>query len=110
MSIYTCPCCGKKGFNPYTKGTAGRMNSKGKPCKYCGRRCVNGKGATVFHAIFSLIVFVCFVTLYLISQNYTFLAMREIPLMLLLLIAEFLVPKLVNAFFFRMTEAIRLDF
>ena len=86
------------------------MNSKGKPCKFCGKRCVNGKGATVFNAIFSVLIFVCFVTLYLVSQNYTFLAIREIPLMLLLLIAEFLVPKIVNAFFFKMTEAIRLDF
>ena len=110
MSIYNCPCCGQKGFTPYTKGMAGKMNSKGRPCKCCGKRCVNGKGATIFNAIFSLIVFVCFVTLFLISQNYDFLAQREFPLMLLLLLSEFLVPRLVNAFCFKMTEAIRLDY
>ena len=109
MSIYNCPACGKKGFNPYTKGMAGKMNSKGRPCKYCGRLCVNGKGATIFNAIFSLIIFACFILLFLFAQSYTFLAIREVPLYLLMLLAEFLVPRLVNAFFFRMTESIRLD-
>ena len=108
MSIYNCPCCGKKGFNPYTKGMAGRMNSKGRPCKHCGKRCVNGKGATIFNAVFSMIMFVCFVTLFLISQRYYFLAVREVPLYILMLLAELIVPRLVNAFFFKMTEAIRL--
>ena len=110
MSIYNCPCCGKRGFNPYTKGMAGKMNSKGRPCKECGKRCVNGKGATIFNAVFSMIVFICFVTLFLISQKYDFLARREFPLMLLMLLSEFLVPRLVNAFFFKMTQAIRLDY
>jgi len=110
MSIYTCPCCGKKGFNPLTKGLAGKMNSKGKRCKYCGKRCVNGKGATIFNAVFSLFIFACFVVLFLISQNYDFLARREFPLMLLLLLLEIIVPRLVNAFCFKMTESIRLDY
>ena len=51
MSIYTCPHCGEKTFNPFTKAIAGQMNSKGRECKNCGTRCVNGKGATVFNAI-----------------------------------------------------------
>lgn len=109
MSIYTCPACGKKGFNPYTKGMAGKMNSKGRPCKYCGTRCVNGKGATIFNAIFSLIVFAGFVLLFLYAPQYHFLAIREVPLYILMLLAELIVPRLVNAFCFRMTESIRLE-
>ncbi len=109
MSIYICPCCGKKGFNPYTKGMAGQLNSKGKPCKVCGKRCVNGKGATIFNAVYCLLAFIAVVVLFLISQNYYFLAIREIPLYIVIIFSMFAVPRLVNAFFFKMTESIRLD-
>lgn len=109
MSIYNCPHCGKKGFTPMTKAFAGKMNSKGKPCKQCGTRCVNGKGATIFNAIYSVIVIVVMVAYFLNSQNYDFLAKREIPFFLLLILSEFIVPAVVNAFFFKMEESIRLD-
>jgi len=109
MSIYTCPACGKKGFNPYTKGMAGKMNSKGRPCKHCGTRCVNGKGATIFNAVFSLIMFIGFVSVFILVDKYEAIAIREVPLYILMLLAELIVPRLVNAFCFRMTESIRLD-
>lgn len=109
MSIYTCPHCGEKGFTPITKALAGKMNSKGKPCKHCGTKCVNGKAATIFNAVYSVIVIVSIFVLYFTSQHYVFLAMREIPLMILLILSEFIVPAVANAFFFKMEESIRLD-
>ena len=109
MSIYTCPHCKEKTFNPITKGLAGQLNSRGKECPKCGTRCVNGKGATIFNAIFSAVILVCMVALYLNSQNYDFLAIREIPLMIMMILSLLVVPKVVNAFFFRMEEAIRRD-
>ncbi|MBQ9893917.1 MAG: hypothetical protein IJM38_00835 [Ruminococcus sp.] len=109
MSIYTCPHCGKKGFTPITKALAGKMNSKGRPCKNCGKRCVNGKAATIFNAVYSLITFVCMVLLFLFSQRYDFLAIREVPIMILLILSLFVVPAVANAFFFKMEESIRLD-
>ncbi len=92
-----------------TKALAGKMNSKGKPCRNCGTRCVNGKGATIFNAIYSVIVIVFMVWYFLNSQKYDFLAIREIPVFLLLILSEFVVPAVVNAFFFKMEESIRLD-
>ena len=92
-----------------TKALAGKMNSKGKPCKHCGTRCVNGKGATIFNAIYSVIVIVFMVWYFLNSQNHDALAIREVPVVLLLILSEFIVPAVVNAFFFKMEESIRLD-
>ena len=46
-SIYDCPYCGKKSFNPLTKALAGNMNTKGRVCKACGRRVVNGKTSAI---------------------------------------------------------------
>lgn len=42
-SIYDCPYCGKKSFNPLTKALAGNMNTKGRVCKACGRRSSTAK-------------------------------------------------------------------
>ena len=109
MSIYTCPHCGKKGLTPLTKALAGKMNSKGKPCRHCGTKCVNGKGATIFNAVYSAIVIVVMVAYFLNSQHYDALAIREIPVFILLILSEFIVPAVVNAFFFKMEESIRLD-
>ncbi len=82
---------------------AGQLNSKGRPCKKCGKRCVNGKGATIFNAIFSVCVFATVIYIYLHPTIF------EIPQVIGLILALFLVPRLVNAFFFRLTEAIRID-
>jgi len=49
------------------------------------------------------------VLLFLFSQRYDFLAIREIPLMILLILSLFVVPAVANAFFFKMEESIRLD-
>lgn len=92
-----------------TKALAGKMNSKGKPCKHCGTRCVNGKGATIFNAVYSVIVIVFMVWCFLYSPRNEVLGFIEVPLFALLILSEFIVPAVVNAFFFKMEESIRLD-
>ena len=114
MSIYKCPNCGKKSFNPLTKAMAGQLNSPGKVCMHCGRRIVNGKGATIFNAIFSVLAFAGIVITYLYAPNtrgtsYEWIADYELLIGIGLLLAKFIVPRLVNAFFFKMTPAIRID-
>lgn len=102
MSIYTCPHCGEKSFNPLTKAMAGQLNSKGRPCPKCGKRCVNGKGATIFNAIYSLIAFI------LIVITFLYAIPGEIIIVAILLLSICVVPRLVNAFFFKLDESIRL--
>ncbi|MDO4862995.1 MAG: hypothetical protein Q4A05_02395 [Ruminococcus sp.] len=114
MSLYKCPNCGEKSFNPITKALAGQLNSRGRVCMSCGRRIVNGKGATIFNAIYSVIVFAGIVAVYLGSPKldgtqYEWVFHYELLIGIGLLISKFIVPRLVNAFFFKMTPAIRID-
>lgn len=111
MSIYTCPHCGEKTFNPITKALAGQMNSKGRRCPKCNTRCVNGKGATVFNALYCLVAFVGVVYTYLHYEKFAVGDLNyEAFVVAGLILSIFLVPRIVNAFCFRMTEAIRLDY
>lgn len=103
MSIYNCPHCGEKTFNPLTKALAGQLNSKGRKCPKCGKKCVNGKGATIFNAIYSPAAFAGIVYTYLHPTIY------EILIVLGLFLSMLIVPRLVNAFFFKMAQAIRTD-
>ena len=36
-SIYTCPYCGAKSFNPLKKAFTGGLHTKGKVCMECGQ-------------------------------------------------------------------------
>lgn len=114
MSIYTCPHCGEKTFSPLTKALAGQMNSQGKVCPKCGRRAVNGKGATIFNAVYSIIAFagivaVCLSAPKLLGTGWEWVAHNELLISASLLVSKFIVPRIVNAFCFKMTGAIRID-
>ena len=47
-SIYKCPCCGEKTFNPLSKAMAGTMKSKGKKCTKCGKQVIHPIAKTGF--------------------------------------------------------------
>ena len=115
MSIYTCPHCGKKSFNPIKKAFAGQLNSRGKVCMECGRRCVNGRGATIFNAVFSTICFAFIVLIDLKAPDtagtkYDWIDKYEVLMNIGLIILKIIFPRLVNAFFFRLEPAIRSEY
>ena len=67
-SIYDCPYCGKKSFNPLTKALAGNMNTKGRVCKACGRRVVNGKTSAIVRTVLMVVaIIIVFVTYFIES-------------------------------------------
>lgn len=113
-NIYNCPHCGKKSFNPWKKAFAGQLNSPGKVCTECGQKCVNGKGATIFNAVFSTICFSLMVAVYLKAPDFwgtehEWIAFWEVPIVIGLFLLKIFMPKLVNAFFFKLEPAIRID-
>lgn len=113
-SIYNCPHCGKKSFNPIKKALAGQLNSSGKVCIECGRRCVNGKGATIFNAVYCLLAFACIVIIYLnapkaLGTEYAWIAHYEMLINIGIIASIIIVPRLVNAFFFKLAPAIRIE-
>jgi uncharacterized protein (DUF983 family) len=76
QSIYACPHCGKKTFNPLTKALAGGMNTKGRVCQSCGRRAVNGKASAIVRTILMLVAVVIVFAVYLfVSSNIAYLIM-----------------------------------
>lgn len=113
-NIYNCPHCGKKTFNPWKKAFAGQLNSPGKVCMECGRKCVNGKGATIFNAVYSLIAFALIVVVYLKTPDWrgtslNWIAYYEVFICVGLFLSILIIPKAVNAFFFKLAPAIRID-
>ncbi|WP_297961652.1 hypothetical protein [uncultured Ruminococcus sp.] len=109
MSIYKCPHCGKKSFNPWTKAMTGQLNSKGRPCMECGRLCVNGKGATIFKALYCLAAFAVIIYIYIHGADNEWMFTHEAPMVIGLILSMFIVPRVVNAFFFSLAPSIRID-
>lgn len=103
MSIYNCPNCGKKTFNPITKALAGQLNSKGKACSNCGRHITNGTGATIFNAVYSLLVLIIVIASFLLAVPHDSLIIFSG------IISIFIVPRIVNAFFFKLEPTRRKD-
>ena len=115
MSIYTCPHCGKKTFTPLTKAFAGQLNSYGKPCKACGKLCVNGTAATIFNAVYSVLAIAAIVAIYLLGdekyhERYPEIHQFGFLINIALFLSILIVPRLVNAFLFPMAKAIKANF
>lgn len=91
-----------------TKALAGQMNSKGKRCSHCGGLCVNGKGATIFNAIFCTIAIIAMIWIYLSAGRNPFIQYWEVPLQIAVVLSIVIVPRIVNAFFFKLTQSIRI--
>ncbi|MDD6269272.1 MAG: hypothetical protein PUA84_04365 [Oscillospiraceae bacterium] len=104
-SIYNCPHCGEKSFNPVSKALAGGLNSQGKVCKSCGRRCCNGKVSTIVNAVIYIIALVGVVLSYLFINN----NILAYGVMAGCIAAAWLLGKLFDAFFMPLTKVIRND-
>lgn len=104
-SIYECPHCGEKSFNPLTKAFAGGLNSQGKVCKSCGRRCCNGNVSTIVNAVIYVIALIGVLLCYfLVNNNMTaYISMAGC------IIGAWLFGKIFDAFFLPMTKVIRND-
>ncbi|MCD8219815.1 MAG: hypothetical protein LUC50_05650 [Ruminococcus sp.] len=108
-SIYTCPHCGEKSFRPWSKALAGGLRTKGKPCKICGCRCVNGLPSMVFSAIVYLIVMVLVLCMYFQVLLPQASILDEWVLTLGLLVCAWIVTRLFDAFFGPLVPVIRND-
>lgn len=105
MSIYDCPHCGEKSFNPLTKALCGAMNSKGRACPHCGRRCVNGQTSTVVHTILSVLMLIGVLYIYFTVESVAV----GVALGAAVILGTQLLMMLINAFFFPLIAAIRND-
>ncbi len=85
------------------------MKSKGKPCPKCGKLCVNGKGASVFEAVFCLVGLIFVIYVYLHGLDSVWMYTHEMPIVIGIIAIMYIVPKIVNAFCFKMVKSIRLD-
>lgn len=104
-SIYNCPHCGEKSFNPFSKALAGGLNSRGKVCKSCGRRCCNGKASTIVSAVVYVVALVAVLLCYFLIDNNTIAYL----LMAGCIVAAWVFCKLFDAFFMPLTKVIRND-
>ena len=104
-SIYACPHCGAKTFNPLTKSFAGGMNKKGSVCKNCGHHCVNGMPSMIFSAIVyvAALIFVALTYLYIDSIYW------DAIMILGAVLAAFVLCRLFDAFIGPLIPAVRND-
>ena len=99
-SIYDCPYCGKKSFNPLTKALAGNMNTKGRVCKACGRRAVNGKTSAIVRTVLMAVAIIIVFATYFIESS---------DAKAYLIIVAWLLSMLFDAFFCPLTKVVRND-
>lgn len=102
---HTCPHCGEKTISPIKKAFAGNPQSKGTVCPNCGKRSTNELKSAVFHIIIDAIVLAFCVYAYV-----NFIAAETAIYMGAALVGAFIVTHLVDAFFFKLVPAIRLDY
>ena len=79
-SIYTCPYCGAKSFNPLKKAFTGGLHTKGKVCMECGQHCVNGKASMIFSAVVYIAALVLVMLIYFKGNStwdYAYMAARS---------------------------------
>lgn len=109
QSIYTCPYCGEKSFNPITKAFAGSLRTKGKACPSCGLRCVNGTPSMVFSAIVYLVAFVLVLCNYFMVLFPTANFFQNAAFTLAVLAGAFVLTRLFDAFIGPLVPVIRND-
>ncbi len=103
-SIYTCPHCGVKSFNPIKKAFAGGLNSRGKVCMNCGRHCVNGKPSMIFTAIVYIAALVSVLYIYFKGNS-----IWDYAYMLGCVAGAYILSRLFDAFFAPLVKPIRND-
>jgi hypothetical protein len=114
MSVYECPHCHKKTFNPITKAFAGQINSKGRVCKSCGRRCSNGMGSTIFNTIVDLAALIISIVCYLMDYGITIdLGFAKFQgsyvVIVICIVSAFVITRIFDAFFLPLTKPARTD-
>lgn len=116
MSIYECPYCHEKVFNPITKAFAGAINTKGKLCPKCGKACTNGLGSSIFHTIIDAVILILSVLCYIkdidlgLTVNLGGAVLKGSYIVIVCMIAAgFVINKIFDAFFLPMAKSARND-
>ncbi len=91
-SIYTCPHCGEKSFNPITKAFAGGLHTRGKACKNCGHHCVNGTPSMIFSAVVYIAALIMVLYIYFKGNSIWGLACVAVAYVLCRLFDAFIAP------------------
>ncbi len=103
-SIYTCPHCGAKSFNPIKKAFAGGLHTKGKVCLNCGRHCVNGMSSMIFSALVYLVALAFVLYVY-----FTGTSAWDYVEMIGAIVGAYVLSRLYDAFFGALQKPIRND-
>ena len=103
-SIYTCPHCGAKSFNPWKKAFAGGLRTKGAVCMNCGQHCVNGKASMIFSAVVYLAALAAVLYFYFrVNSVWGYVYTAGV------IVAAYVLSRLFDAFFGHLVAPIRND-